>query len=247
MNEFLPFKKVKISKKNNKFRTIYIPSPEYKILLKALIPFFNKVYVENRVFDSDHAFLKGRNCVTNAKKHIKNNLVLCLDIENFFDSLKEILLLKYIPPHILNIVLIGKAIPQGFPTSPILSNIAMIDIDFKIIMTLRKINSDIIYSRYADDLTISFNSKSDLELIHHSIKKILDEYNLSLNADKYSLYDKNHGRAIITGIGVSKNNVHPTRKTLRKMRAAAHQQNLRSYLGLKEWSKCKHPKNSSQE
>lgn len=244
MNEFFLYKKIKISKKNNSFRTIYIPNPEYKNLLKSFIPFLENIYNQNRVFDCDHAFLKGKNCVTNAEKHIKNQYVLCLDIENFFESIQITHLLKYVPKNILNIVLINDITVQGFPTSPLLSNIGMIDVDFEITMQLRKINPDIVYSRYADDLTISFNNKSNLENIETCIKSILKSSHLNLNVNKTSLYDKDKGRAIITGIGVSYSGVHPSRKTLKKIRAAQHQKNLRSYLGLMEWSKCKKPKSS---
>lgn len=242
MNEFFQFKKFKINKKNRHYRIIYAPSEEYKIVLKALIPIFTKVYYENRFLDYDHAFLRGRNCVTNAEKHIKNSLVICLDIKDFFDSIKDRLLLKYIPQDLLNLVLIDQAIPQGFPTSPILANIAMIDVDLKIDMALKTIDNDAVYTRYADDLTVSFNNKTHLKSIHNAIKEILNEYGFSLNTYKYDFYNKNNERAIITGIGVSKNGIHPTRKTLKKLRAAEHQENLNSYTGLKEWSKCKPPK-----
>lgn len=242
MNGLFLYKKTKISKKNNKFRNIYIPSPEYKDLLSSLTPILNHVYLEKRIFDCDHAFLKNRNCVTNAEKHINNQYVFCLDIENFFESITEELLLRYLPKEILYIVLVEKFIPQGFPTSPILSNIGMIHVDFDIVMALRSIDTNIIYSRYADDITISFNNIKLYEIIKKEIKSILNSYGLNINNNKTSFYNKDKGRAIITGVGVSNTNVHPTRKTLKKIRAAKHQMNLRSYLGLKEWSLCKKPK-----
>lgn len=186
--------------------------------------------------------MPSKNCVTNAISHIKNRYVLCLDIENFFESIKVDNLLKYVPEEILNIVLVNKVVVQGFPTSPILSNIGMIDVDFELIMALRKIKSEITYSRYADDLTISFNDLTFLPEIKDCISSILNSHSLNLNLAKTSLQDKDKGRAIITGIGVSYSGIHPSRKTLKKIRAAKHQKNLRSYIGLNEWSKCKKPR-----
>lgn len=146
-----------ISKKNGKVRKIYIPNENSKIFLRSLLNYLETVYTNNRTDDCDHAFLKGKNCVTNASAHIQNRYVLCLDIENFFESLPKRLLKNYLPNQILDLVLVNEKIVQGYPTSPYLANIAMIEIDNAIMEAFD--NKEIIYSRYADDLTFSFNSK----------------------------------------------------------------------------------------
>lgn len=233
---------VLVIKKGNKKRTIYCPTNEYKQLLRTFIPKLHEIYLRNRVFDCDHAFLKGKNCVTNASCHILNRYVLSLDIESFFESVTEEMLVKFVEQSFLNFMLVDKKAVQGFPTSPYLANIAMIEVDFLIVQMLRQVDPTIIYSRYADDLTISFNNVSVRDIIQKNIEAILNNAQLKLNKQKTILWDKEQGRAIITGIGVSYKDIHPTRKSLKKLRAALHQQNYFSSQGLKEWVKCKYPK-----
>lgn len=238
----LPYRKIQIKKSSNEYRNIYIPSEQYKEFLQSLVPILNEIYLKNRVYDCDHAFLPKRNCVSNAILHVHNRYVLSLDINNFFETIRKNILLKYIPESILNFMLIDDVVVQGFPTSPYLANISMIDFDFQITMALRQISEKIVYSRYADDLTISSNDEIYFDEIILLITKCLQQNGLALNTRKTLLQDKHKGRAIITGIGVSEGNIHPTRKTLKKMRAAQHQKNWWSYKGLQEWSQCKLPK-----
>ena len=233
-----------ISKKNGKIRQIFVPNENLKLFLKDFLENLESIYLKKHLYDCDHAFLKGKNCVTNAMSHIKNRFVLSLDIENFFESIPKKLLEKHLPSHVLDLILVNNKIVQGYPTSPYLANIAMIEID-TLIMELIK-NQDITYTRYADDLTFSFNEVTKKDYILANTIKILKAYNLKINSKKTKLQDKKNGRAIITGIGVSMYAVHPTRKTVKKIRAAQHQQNNLSERGLISWSLCRVPKQSDE-
>lgn len=229
-----------ISKKNGKIRKIYVPNENLKAFLRTLLKSLENIYQKNYIHDCDHAFLKGKNCVTNAATHIKNRFILSLDIENFFESLPKSLLENYISNQILDLVLVNRKIVQGYPTSPYLANIAMIDIDNLIMKVIE--NKDITYTRYADDLTFSFNDLMEREYILATVIQILKGFNLKINSKKTKFQDKKNGRAVITGVGVSMYAVHPTRKTLKKIRAAKHQNNILSEHGLVSWSLCKIPK-----
>lgn len=235
------YKKIKISKKNGKFRDIYIPNDTLKSTLIELLPTLNDIYFKNVIFECDHAFVKGKNCATNAKAHINNRYILSVDIEDFFDSITENHVRKLIKSSTLDIIMIKGKLPQGYNTSPCVANIAMIEIDKNIINSMNDFNKDIIYTRYADDLTFSFNNLNEKNFILSELVKILRFYGFRINKRKTLLQDKNNGRAIITGIGVSFDNIHPTRKTLKKIRAAQHQENENSLRGLLDWSLCKIP------
>ena len=218
-----------------------MPNEAYKAHLRQLIPQLQKIYQQNVIFESDHAFVLKRNCVTNASIHIEQRYVLSIDIEDFFDSINYRILSKYIPINLLEDIVVDNKVPQGFPTSPIVANIAMIDIDELIIESLERRNPNIKYSRYADDLTFSFDNFKEKDLIFAEVIKVFRAFGLKLNSKKTKLQDKNNGRAIITGIGVCYQTVHPTRKSLKKLRAATHQKNEKSIIGLCEWILCKYP------
>ena len=135
-------------------------------------------------------------------------------------------------------------LPQGFPTSPILSNLAFLNIDKKIINFIKTLNenNEIVYTRYADDLSFSFNNITYKEQITNFILKTLNEHGFNINTKKTEFYDENKiGRRFVTGVGISKSQLVPTRAVKRKLRAAQHQKNESSANGLKEWIKLKTP------
>jgi len=63
-----------------------------------------------------------------------------------------------------------------------------------------------------------------------------------INNNKTKFQNYKNGRRVITGVGVDNTGVYPTRKTIKRIRAAAHQDNEPQLNGLLEWSKCKLPK-----
>ena len=236
------YRRVKLSKKNGKFRHIFIPNEVYKKHLKTLLKPLEIIYNKNRKYDCDHAFFTGKSCVTNASQHLKNRYILSLDIQDFFDNIKTRHLAKYLPEDISYFIFLEDRLPQGFPTSPYAANIAMIEFDNMLIESMQLGQSDIIYSRYADDLTFSFNDKHTKNFIISEVIKICNYYGFKINSKKIKFQDKDNGRAIVTGIGVSYYNVHPTRKTLKRLRAARHQGNEPQAKGLAEWASCKLPR-----
>lgn len=236
---------ISIPKKGgNSFRKIYKPTIDFKKYLQSLLPELEQIYLKHKIYTFDHAFFTGHNSVTNAKEHLKYRYVLSLDISNFFESITTNHLQEYLPPYLLSIVLVDEKLPQGFPTSPYLSNIAMIKFDAKIYDILKKMDELITYTRYADDLTVSFNNPKLKNQIIGITAHLLKLYNFKLNKSKIKFQDKENGRVIITGVAITYDSIHPTRETLKKLRAARFQNNEMSFNGLAEWSLCKPPKTS---
>ena len=233
---------VKIPKSKKKFRLIHIPDPDYMNFLKSQIVDLEKIYLLNVLHQCDHAFVKGRNCVTNASEHIGMKYFLTIDIDSFFDSISIDHLENYIDRSILDLLMIEGCLPQGFPTSPCLSNIAMIRIDSAIFDFIKSEKLDVIYTRYADDLTFSSNDSHSLEKMLSKVLAILRFFNLKINNKKTKRQNLKNGRILVTGVAIYGGDIFPTRKTLKKIRAARHQKNLDSLNGLLEWSLCKKPK-----
>lgn len=231
-----------IPKTKSKFRKIYIPNESLAQKLLMFHDSLKSIYMAYKVYDCDHAFFSGRNCVTNASMHINNRYVLTVDLENFFDTLTVKHLKKRIPDEILSLIIIDGHIPQGFSTSPFVANIAMIDFDKTLVELMSALNKGIVYSRYADDLTFSFNDKELKDLVMSELAKTCHYFGFKIHPKKIKFQDKQNGRAIITGVGVSMYNVHPTRETLKRLRAARHQNNDMGTQGLAEWAMCKLPK-----
>ncbi len=200
-----------------------------------------QLFLEDRFLPSifSKGYVSGRSIYQNAMAHIYNDYFIMLDIKNFFPSIchkqlsekifREINLLV---PNQINrkecneIVDIcsvnSRGIPLGFVTSPTLSNIYLKEFDNIFFGKLKKLELDnIIFTRYADDITISFKSDSteklkELENAVVSISStLLSRYGLRINPKKtrsYSLNISNHVR--VTGINITKDNDNKRKLTI---------------------------------
>lgn len=229
MNSMNPDVKVSYIKTKNKLRKIV----SYRSDDCALRGYHQQVnaFLEQRFIPSIFAkgYVKGRSIYDNAQAHMYNDYFIMLDIKDFFQNISHKQLssklfyeINLVQPNQIsqrecnNIVnacsVSNRGIPLGFITSPVLSNIYLKEFDGIFYGKLKQMSlSNIIYTRYADDLTISFKTDCSTKLpdiesvIVATAESILKRYGLHLNGHKtrsYSLYISNHVR--ITGINVVK-------------------------------------------
>lgn len=237
----MKYRVVRIPKRNGKFRQIYIASEADNCYLRRLIPHLEAILFQHDASQASYAFQKGKNCALHAQQHVGYRYTLFMDLENFFDSISSQHLQKYVPTTLLKHCLIQDHPRQGLPTSPILSEIAFLDCDKQIMETLKNLDCDVKYTRYADDLVFSCHKRGLLKRLAYLIKNIVESHGFTINVRKTKYRDQQKGRVIITGIAVDKDGIHPSRATKKKMRAALHQKNINSWNGLIEWAQCKLP------
>ena len=79
------YTKFDIPKKNGKYRTIFAPKKSLKLLQKKLNNILMQFY---DVKEPVHGFVKNKSIITNANYHLNKRLVLNLDLENFFPTIK---------------------------------------------------------------------------------------------------------------------------------------------------------------
>lgn len=87
-------------------------------------------------------------------------------------------------------------LPQGAPTSPILSNILATKMDYRFEALAKKLNFN--YSRYADDLTFSIKKEGKLPSLK-LIAKIISDEGFFIN-DKKTKYMKKGCKQYVTGL-----------------------------------------------
>lgn len=234
----------RIPKGNGAHRLLYIPDESYRRDLKAASPAILAALDRHASDCADHAFQKGRNCVTNAQAHVGKRFTLSLDLTDFFDSINPSLIAPALDPALVELVTEDRAPRQGLPTSPWVSNLAMLEADKRLRLLCAGLGS-VSFTRYADDLTFGFSDRAMAPIIHGAAKAILSSYGLTINEAKTSIQSVKNGSMVITGVSVTPHGVHPTRKTLRRIRAALHQNNAPQLKGLREWAMCKLPKGIS--
>ena len=218
-----------IPKKSGGTRKIIAPTGDLKDIQRTLA-----VLLSDAVMPDTHAhgFIRERSVITNASMHIGKNYVLNLDLKNFFPSITyhqvERALRKYFSKEVS--AFIAKictwtdennshedVLPQGAPTSPILSNLVCEVLDTR--LSDLAASYGLIYSRYADDIT--FSSDHSVYSIESSfwpkLRAVITECGFQINESKTRLL-KRGARQEVTGITVGEK-LNVSRKWMKQLRA----------------------------
>jgi RNA-directed DNA polymerase len=228
-----------ITKRNGGTRGIAAPTPPLRQLQEKLLAFFEGLYGQRSpVF----GFAKGRSIKLNAARHVKSKFVLNLDLQDFFPSIhfgRVRGLLRGKPYFfgaeasriIADMCCRSGALPQGAPTSPILSNMVCGKMDSELKALAKKYHCE--YTRYADDITFSTGMKNfpaklavlptetnNLLQLGDELVAIIHGNGFQVNHKKVRLRTQ-HQRQEVTGLTVNKfPNVQ--RRLVRQVRAMLH-------------------------
>src|SRR5262245_7575478 len=155
------YRHFEIPKRSGGMRQIHAPIGLVRDLQDRLHLDFKQFY---RAHPNAHGFIDGRSIASNAADHAGKRWVLNIDLEDFFPTINfgriRGLLLR--PPFELGaaaaatcaqIVTYRNGLPQGAPTSPVLSNFIAAALDRRLLRLARE--HKLTYSRYADDITLS--------------------------------------------------------------------------------------------
>lgn len=180
------YQSVQIPKRRGGWRTALRPTPSVDVALTALRDGLSLFYSPpNHV----HGYVRGRDTTTNARPHCGKRVVLGLDLEDFFgaikrpridDSLKRYGFDEDLIALISSAACVDDALPAGFPSSPILSNIAFLETDA--ILASYASSKSFALTRYADDMTFSGERLGDLELA--DIETLLSGHGWRVNSRK---------------------------------------------------------------
>ena len=225
-----------VPKKNGKPRTINAPKNELKNIQKKLAYILNLVY---KVKASAHGFVNGKNILTNATNHSNRKVILNIDLKDFFTQIhfgrvRGMLSKKPYNIGIEAATVISQlacyngVLPQGAPSSPIITNMICSPLDTQFTKIAFKNNAK--YTRYADDITFSTYDKQFCKDIVNNdvynlqlgkdITKTLKDNGFTVNDDKIFLNTRNT-RQEVTGLVVNK---FPNlkREYLKNLRAILH-------------------------
>lgn len=199
------YKIYKIKKRNGKYRTIYEPNSILKQIQKQIL---NNILNNKSISKYAKAYHKGIQLKDNAIPHINKEMILKLDIKDFFENISFLDIynscfpIEYFPKSVGMILTYlctyDNHLTQGSPTSAYISNLVMKEFDEELgnWCNLRNIS----YTRYSDDMTFSgpFNPS---ELIT-KVRKMLYKLGLELNNDKIHIVYKSSSQNV-TGIVVN--------------------------------------------
>lgn len=217
------YKVFKIKKRNGKKRTIHEPKPILKHIQRKLL---DNLLIERKISNYATAYQRGISLKNNVEVHTKKNVILKLDISNFFESISIVNVLDHAFPTELFPLQIGMLfatlctyddhLVQGAPTSPYISNLIMFDFDEELGSWCK--NNDIDYTRYSDDMT--FSGSFDVRTVITKVKNLLKPLGLRLNYQKIHVIKHSQSQNV-TGITVNEK-IQIARKYRKKIRQSIY-------------------------
>lgn len=197
-----------IPKHNGKRRQINEPYPTLKEIQNWIL---KNILYQIPISKYAKAYVKHKGIKDNVKFHKNQNVVIKLDIKNFFDSItyKDVYTIfrgigytRNLSHLLANMCILNNKLPQGSPCSPVLSNIYFKSIDERLGAYFTSLKFR--YTRYSDDITISGDiNNSQIHAILSFVKKLFSEKNLKLNESKTKIL-RRHQCQFVTGVVLNK-------------------------------------------
>ncbi|GAA0370428.1 hypothetical protein GCM10009092_38400 [Bowmanella denitrificans] len=219
------YKVYDVPKKTGKKREISQPNRELKALQAWVLR-----NILDKLSSSEHSkgFDKGTSILDNASPHVGANYILTMDLENFFPNVKashvynifhSVGYNQKVSAIFTNICTFKGGLPQGAPTSPKLANLVCAKLDSRLHGYAGP--KGIVYTRYADDLTLSAQTPQKIYKAKQFIGTIISDEGFSLNKEKTKISGTQRQKKV-TGLIVSENNLGIGRKKYREIRSKIH-------------------------
>jgi retron-type reverse transcriptase len=230
--EYTRYTQFNIPKKSGGVRTISAPSKTLKHILRGVNIILQSVFEPAGYV---MGFTPGRSIITNAELHKNSDYVFNIDLKDFFPSINKsrVWVCLTLPPFNLNSKVadviaglctmkegegsdIRYVLPQGAPTSPMLTNIVCRKLDRRLAGLAKKFNLK--YSRYADDITFSGDKYvfGENGCFRKELARIIADQNFTINEEKTRL-QRYWERQEVTGLVVS-DKVNVPREYIRNLR-----------------------------
>jgi hypothetical protein len=222
-----------IPKRRGGSRRIVAPDPPTKALQRTIL---RRLLARLRAHPCATGFERGHSILTNARFHERQALVINLDIRQFFPQtraervetcFRRIGWNKSAARLHTRLVTHDGGLPPGAPTSPRLSNLVNFRMDARLYAIAARAGAR--YSRYADDMTFSFQAapapKTLMWLINTCEIVLARDFGYRLHRDKLRVLRRGRHQQRITGLVVNERARLP-RRTRRWLRAVEHRHQI---------------------
>ena len=221
------YREFHIPKKSGGLRKIDAPNDNLMTALRRLKDIFENDF-HALYHTSAFAYIRNRSTIDAVKKHQTNESkwFAKYDLSDFFGSTTQEFVIKMFSmvfpfsevlkdndgyeafKTAIDLAFLNGGLPQGTPISPIITNIMMIPIDFRISNDLRSYNRQhYIYTRYADDFLISSKYTFKFKEIEKYIVDVLKEFEAPFTIkEKKTRYGSSAGSNWNLGVMLNKDN-----------------------------------------
>lgn len=216
------YTRIEIPRPNKEPRRIAAPAPYLRFVQRRIL---QRVLEPMEVHPAAHGFVKGRSIFTNAAAHVNRDVVVRLDLRDFFPSIGFHRVVGVFRSHglelpvartLADLCCLEGRLPQGAPTSPTLSNLVCRRLDARLAGLARRIDAR--YTRYADDITFSGSEAVVRSL--PLVRRIIADEGFALAPEKTAIMRRG-ARQRVTGLNVN-TKVSVPRTVRRVLRAVIH-------------------------
>lgn len=237
----IPKSEPRVIRRRGKTRMVHAPTEEYRKVLDWL---YRRVVspLDRKNHNFCHAYRTSvkRNTLTCMRPHCNSDWFINVDVRHFFESvtwrqINEIFAEEYAESSLLaELVTIqeggSKTLPQGFPTSGVLANLALRKFDSQLSNWIRAQRSEglsLNYTRYSDDIVISGTFTQDdfdpstqtwglsakkRKTYINVVRTMLESFGFEINPKKTRFVQSpDTFRAL--GLEISKRHLRPDRRT----------------------------------
>jgi RNA-directed DNA polymerase len=207
------YKTYHIPKRNGGHRVIHHPAKQLKAVQRWLL---DNVIDKWPVHSAATAYRLGISIKANAEIHASSKYLLRMDFMNFYPSISDKDILSFLDSErpsntadwelkdknlFVNIVCRNSSLTIGAPTSPGISNAICIELDRRLAGVAQ--TNELIYTRYADDLSFSSRIAGPLANIPGEVAKVLQDLRfpsaLTVNHEK-TRHSSKRSRRRVTGL-----------------------------------------------
>jgi retron-type reverse transcriptase len=249
------YKSFKVAKKTGGFREISAPAPRLKAAQHWIL---ENILYKATLHHAAHGFVPERSIVSNALPHVGADVVINLDVKDFFPSvhykrvkglfvslgyseqIATVLALLCTEPQTDEVSLDGqkyyvtngaRRLPQGAPTSPAITNILCWGMDLRFEGMARSLGWN--YTRYADDITCSKKggTTQDINRVLWQAQQIIENEGFVVHPKKIKVMRKG-ARQEVTGVVVNEK-LNISRERLKEFRAVLHHLDTKGLVGAK--------------
>lgn len=197
------YKPILIRKKDNSQRQLWIPNDVLKPVQRKIHEYLKSQYKPPSCV---HGLDAMHTIIANAHYHARGPYLLSLDIRDFFPSVHTSRVRRVLSSYFSNEALdrvvalstLHHELPQGAPTSPLIANIALANLDRRLLGLA--VSLGLRYTRYFDDLF--FSGSRNLSRFSTTIANIVDTEGYKIKVAKTHHYGPGQVR-LITGIEIS--------------------------------------------
>ncbi len=221
------YRRVPVPKRSGGTRELLVPDDATKALQRRLL---RRILARVPVHPAAHGFERGRSIVSNAAPHTGRAVVVRMDVIEFFGatSARRVRRLFRVlgwdaetAELLMGLTTHDGGLPTGAPTSPRLANLVNVLLDARLTGLAEGLGAR--YTRYADDLTFSFERDDHAALadLLGATRRIARAHGYRLHVERKLQIRRRHHRQTVTGLVVNERVVLP-RQRRRWLRAVEH-------------------------